>query len=154
MTNLPQNENKVKPEIHLSRLAYALVARLTELRNKFRAKGSLAKDGSFFQGNIELAKWLHVTERGIQKARKQAIDAGKIKYEAVAIKGKACLYWILDSNPLPGSQEPPPTQEKPPLNPAEVREFARAKDREFAIRWYVRAGYTEAEIIRALEEPK
>lgn len=120
----PNTETNPQKEIHLSRLTYALLARLAELRNKFRAERALAKDGSFFQGNDELAKWLHCTERGIMKARKYLVDTGKIKHQAIAIKGKASLYWILDRPQKQQQEKNSQAQERPAIDPLEQAKVA------------------------------
>jgi len=154
MSIIPQSEENNKPEIHLSRLSYALLARITELRNKFTRAGTLQKDGSFFQSNVEFAKWLHCSERGIIKARLPLIAAGYIKFKPIAVKGKSSHYWVLENSPIQAPKEENKDQERPPLNTQEVKAFCKATDRNRTISFYERAGYSLAEIISALGEPK
>lgn len=99
-------------EQHLSRLAYALLARLTELNDKFREHKSLAPDGSFFQTNEQLSKWLRCTRNGLQKARHRLTKENKIRFEPSFGRGKASLYWIGDKKPSKKKSEILPELER------------------------------------------
>ncbi len=154
MDNIAQNENNVKQEINVSRLAYQLNARLVELKNRFKNHPDKPKEADLFQTNDQLTKWLHCTEPGLMKARKQIIKADWIKHQPRSVKGKASFYWILPSNPLLDRQEPLPVQGKTPLTPARAKQFIDMYGEQGGMSRLRDTGYTEAEVIRALGEPK
>lgn len=101
-----QNEN----EQQLSRLAYALLARLTELYERFQKRGELGPDGSIFQSSELLSQWLHCTITGLRWARNILIKANKIRYEASTGRGHASHYWVLGKKPKQ-KREPIPPEE-------------------------------------------
>lgn len=95
-------------EKHLSRLSYALLARLTELYDKFRERGELSPDGSFWQSSKHLSNWLHCSIGGLRWARNILIETNKIRYEQGVSRGIASRYWIVGKKQKQKPQEPEP----------------------------------------------
>ncbi len=82
-------------QIHLSKLSYALLSRLTELHYRFKNKGELQTDGSFFQSSEQLASWLHCSIGGLRYARNCLIKVGRIHFIPISVRGKAAMYFVV-----------------------------------------------------------
>jgi len=154
MSRLPQEDPNVKKEIRLTRLDYAHLYRLTELRSIHKAKGDLNPNGSIFQSSEQLHKWLKCTKQGLRKSRRRLIKAGRIKFEAVSVKGQASHYWILNGTKQQENSGPEIQKTRPPLTPERAKEVERTLGRDIAVTCLNQEGYSTAEIIEALGEPK
>lgn len=136
---IPHNQNEVKPDSCLTvplkgtdkRLFQVLVWKKAYYQNLNKLHGN----GSFFASNRELQNVLRISERCLQYRKRTLKKLGKINFRTYQGRGKATDYWILE--------EP---QEKPALNPDEVRTSAKNLDRETVISLYMRAGYHREEI--------
>ena len=67
---------------------------LSKYKNFFQ-KNRLAEDGSFYYADKRLAEELYLSEKTVQRSKKQLVKHGYIRAESGRHKGWATKYWIV-----------------------------------------------------------
>jgi len=159
MKNIPQNNNSVKEKLdknpqdlpHLSRAAWHFYDLLSGVRNLYRRENKLQPNGSFFKENDFFVKRVGICRKWVQVLKKELKEKGLIDYTVRPGRGNATSYWILDKPPQGLNSEASAEQPLAPFDPAAARVFALSFDPKLALSHYKTMGYSEAEILKALE---
>lgn len=161
MDNIPDTSLQVKPagptepekDIHLSPTNQRIFGFLVACKKQHAGRKKLPQDPDFYKTNAAIMTALGICERKISYAKNAIAKAGLIRYRAGNGKGHATDYWILDTPQKPPPKNEHQAQERPPLDPEAVKSFAKDHREARTIRFFTRAGYTEAEIRACLEPP-
>jgi len=149
--NLPPEKKAPDPD-NLSRADRRGYDHLEYKYLYWKGKGGLEKDGSFFLSSKDFARGIRVLPRAIRRLKKRLRASGLVRYKVTKGYRGTTYYWLAVNGWKEILKTPEQPQERPALDPENVRAMVRIKGKDWVLSCEAFKAYTKAEIEGCFED--